>query len=691
KPLLWFHLYWWLAGGCLLILAFLFFIRGTNSHFTERLRLARQRYRGRVRPASLILFTGFLAAAGYIYYNVSFLNAYLTPSEHDQRRAQAEKELKHFETLPLPTVIRAKFQTDLYPYEQRQLTKAIVTIQNKLAVPIDSLLLDGDNLTEYTLKYKGALLPYQCPLFYPRGKFNIFRPALDSGDYRLYILPAPLLPGDSASVEIQSLIAFRGFRNEGYGFNMLYNGSVYNGGLPGLGYDDDEELRRSDKRAKYGLPPRVEKQIAHGDPEGTRRLDAGADFGLTPVDITVSTAGDQWAVAPGRLDNDWIDGGRHYFHYAQQGPGIYPPFLIFSARYARKQDTVCIEGSSPVRINLYYHPPHHANLDRLMAANKDGLRYMSDHFGAYPFGEFSFVEGSVFAPNSEHFPGITLFSEHFGWNARFTDPKQNDYLYYRAAEMLAFQWWGGQVPPNHTSGSPLLSAGISKYLSMVLMEKKYGKDAFSDIHVHEMYDYLFYRVRELRNGQKENNLLYADNPSIWIQKAGLILFGLKDLAGEENINAALREFHEQWAFRDHAPYPGSEDLYKVMQQHVPDSMRYFLTDTWEKITLYDNKIVEAKSEPVTTGGYKLTLRVLIRKVYIDSAGQDHPATGMKDYIDIGVFGAGHRQLYLKKLAFSEGEHTIELWVTGKPEKVAIDPYMNLIDRIPEDNNKNVSP
>jgi len=63
---------------------------------------------------------------------------------------------------------------------------------------------------------------------------------------------------------------------------------------------------------------------------------------------------------------------------------------------------------------------------------------------------------------------------------------------------------------------------------------------------------------------------------------------------------------------------------------------------------------------------------------------------MKDYIDIGVYGAGHKELYLKKLLFTEGEHTIELRVPGKPVRVAIDPERKLIDRIPEDNGKEVT-
>jgi ABC-2 type transport system permease protein len=699
RPLLWFHSYWLLAGGCLLVVAALFFIRGTNNHFTERLGLLRERYRGNLRLSSLVLLAGYLAIGIYIYYNISVLNVYVTHAESDQRRVLAERELKHFETLPLPRVTRLRLQADLYPGEQREITRAFITIRNDGSTPIDTFLLDGDNLTEYTLKYNGDLLPYRCPLSYPRGKFNFFRPARDTADYRLYTLPAALLPGDTALVEINSLLAFRGFRNESYARNQLYNGTVYNGGLPGLGYDDDEEIRNNDKRKEYGLPVKVEQEIPHDDPEGVRHLGAGAVAGLTPIDITVSTSGDQWAVGPGRLQREWMEGGRHYFHYVQEGPGIYIPFIILSARYARMQDSIAIAGSKPVRVSLYYHPAHSANLDRMMTACKDGLRYMSTHYGHYPFGDLSLAEGSVFAPRTASAPGLIMFADQFGWNAHITDPKQTDYLYYRGTELLANQWWGQQVAPNNTTGSPVVSSGLSKYLAMVLMENKYGKDLFSDIRFHEMNDYIWSRIRDLRGERKENTLLYANDWNKWALKAGIVLYGLRDLVGEDSVNAALREFYQAFALRASPPYAGSEDLYKILRKHVPDSLQYYLTDTWEKVCLYDNKVVEVKAVAADSGAnggvgdgkgpYRLSMKVSVNKIYIDSSRQEHAATGMKDYIDIGVYGAGHKELYLKKIPFSEGEHVIELLVPGKPVSVGIDPGRKLIDRKPEDNRKDL--
>ena len=69
---------------------------------------------------------------------------------------------------------------------------------------------------------------------------------------------------------------------------------------------------------------------------------------------------------------------------------------------------------------------------------------------------------------------------------------------------------------------------------------------------------------------------------------------------------------------------------------------------------------------------------------------------MNDYIDIGVFAADTKDrnefnqtnpLYLRKHKLTAGEHTITLIIKGKPERVGIDPYNKLIDRVPRDNVK----
>jgi len=198
---------------------------------------------------------------------------------------------------------------------------------------------------------------------------------------------------------------------------------------------------------------------------------------------------------------------------------------------------------------------------------------------------------------------------------------------------------------------------------------------------------------------KENPLIRANQWFQWGGKAAVVLYGLKDLMGEDSLNAALRDFKNAYAFKNTPPYAGSNDLYRYLQKHVPDSLQYYLTDSWQKITLYDNSVTAAKV--VATGKkneYKVTLNINVAKDWVDNKDNYVPAKQMNDYIDIGVFAADSKNkdgrtvvnpLYLKKYKLGYGKHALVIVVNGKPVRAGIDPYNKLIDRIPDDNNKNL--
>ncbi|HTI08670.1 MAG TPA: hypothetical protein VL832_08940 [Puia sp.] len=696
QPILWYTFYWSVAGAALVVIGSLFYTRGMGGSLKEKVGLARQRFRGASRLGTVLLLAVFLATGGYIYYNVSYLNQYLTHTEEEEQAVAAEKKLKRYGELPLPKVSRIQLYTDLYPDNQTVRTRAYVTLVNKGARPIDSLLLDGDKITEFTFKYNGVPLGYTCPLSFPRGKFNVFRPVQEPSDYRLYVFPTPLLPGDSAKVEVQSLITHQGFENSLYASNRLHNGTFLKyGGLPAMGYDEGDEIGNNDTRKKYGLPKKVWRELPADDSAGRRNLQDGEGEDLVSLDITVSAPVGQTVIAPGKLEREWrVAGGRHYFHYVQDHPAVYMPYGMAAARFAVLRDTVQA-GKQPVNVEIYYHPEHGANLSRFLAAYKDGLRTYSQAFGPYPFSQARLVETSGYSANMFSFPGTVTCTERTGWNADFREPGLLDYIYYSVADQLAHQWWGGQVAPNQTVGSRVLSDGLSKYAAIMLVGKKYGKDMQQRVLETVGWDYDWGRRN---NFYKENDLLHANKGYEWNAKAGMVLYGLASLIGEDSLNAALRELRDQFALRDGGIYAGSYDLYRVLQRHVPDSFRYFLEDSWEKVAFYDNKVVGATATPLGKGdAYKVVLTVDVKKVYMDSTGKEQAATGMNDFVDIGVYaGAAHagvgwgglsKALYLKRLRLSAGRHTLELTVQGKPGKVAIDPERKLMDRNREDNIK----
>jgi ABC-2 type transport system permease protein len=696
KPLFWFNLYWLFCGGLFLVVAAIFFTRGITSSFAERWQLAKERWGPKTRIATFVLLAGFLAVGSYIYYNVSYINDYLTRSERIERAAIYEQQLKRYDKLPLPALTRVRMSADLYPDERKAVTHAFVTLTNRTEQPIDSFLLDGDNLSEYSLTDKGELLHYSNPLIYKTGKFNIFRPRADTAEFRLYHLPQSLGSGDQIELEIHSVQEYKGFANRLEGGSFLKNFMIFTGGLPGMGYDEGDELQSADDRIDYHLPPKKWGSIPHGDPRGANFLSGGDPTTLYGMDITVSIPAGQSLVAPGTLLGDWEGDGRHYYHYAQDRPGMYFHFGVLSAKYAILHDSVTAEPARKIPVDLYYYPSHTANLDRLLAACKDGLRYYSHSFGPYPFDRLMLAESPAYAPEVLSLPGMIVHSENFGWNAIPAGPGSFDYCYFITARDIAGQWWGQQVAPNNTGGSSLVSNGLATYSSLALEEKKFGKENMAAAITNEYQRYIWGRgsARRIHESAGEKPLLDADEGYITEHKAALVLYGLQDLIGEDSLNDALREFNRQFAFRSHPPFAGSDDLYRVLQRHVPDSVRYYLTDTWEKTCFYQNKILDAKATPTGKDNmFKVTFRISVGKTYFDAAGNEHPADSVDDYIDLGIFAADGTEnkrspklnpIWTAKRRLHAGEQTITVIVYGKPAKVGIDPYRMLMEDRPAD-------
>ena len=689
KPLIWFNLYWLSGGGLLMILAAVFYHRGVLSSFSERVRLAFLRFNRRTRIACTLLLIAFLTTGAYNYINVSYLNTFLTPTEKDLRAVAFEKTLKKYEHDPLPAVVNLKMFVDIFPEQRRAITKALATLVNKTNQPIQTLLLDGDQLASFSIQYKGKDMPFIHALIYPRAKLNVFSPAHDTSMYRMYRFPDALMPGDTAILTLNSISGYTGFANDETGTGLLHNGSLFNGGLPGIGYDDDEELGER-KRADYGLPEKEPEFPVKKDPESINQT-IDHNQGLTGFEATISSSGDQFIIAPGHLEKQWKRAGRNYFHYVLKSPGAYNGFPILSARYTVLRDSIKLYDGKNVNIAIFYHNNHSANLNRFMSMAKDGLVYFSKSFGAYPFDEFSIAETAPYIIR-ESFPGIIASSENYQWNARFESPDQFDYCYYFSSFLLAQQWWKHVLSPNHTLGANNIAEGVAKYCALLLMEKKMGKDNIRQ-YLHDESDY--YRWHHNYTFLKEKPLASSNSGYIWDNKMAIFLYGLKDLIGEDSLNNALRRFYKDWAYRDKGPFAGNDDLFGYIKKVVPDSIQYYLSDGLDHITVYDNKILEAKVTPIKKSNeYSVQIKVNVAKYYSDTAYIETPALKMNDYIDIAVFGVEQKgkdgrsltnPLYFHKYKFTAGEHVINLIVKEKPLSVGIDPYEKLLDKNTYDN------
>ena len=227
------------------------------------------------------------------------------------------------------------------------------------------------------------------------------------------------------------------------------------------------------------------------------------------------------------------------------------------------------------------------------------------------------------------------------------------------------------------------------------MKKEYGVDAMQDFLKRELDSYLRGRAGE---NKFEKTLLDNDTQAyVWYRKGGLILYGLQDYIGEKTLNQGFKKFIDSAAFRPKAPFATSNEWYGYIKEVTPDSLQYYLEDSFEKITLYANKVSEATFKKLDNNTFEVQLTVESGKNYYDGNGKELSAPEESNLLDIAVFqndtiidGKTKKvPLILEKKWIKPGKSTFTFVTNKEPIKAGIDPYNKMIDRIPDDNLKSL--
>jgi ABC-2 type transport system permease protein len=169
------------------------------------------------------------------------------------------------------------------------------------------------------------------------------------------------------------------------------------------------------------------------------------------------------------------------------------------------------------------------------------------------------------------------------------------------------------------------------------------------------------------------------------------MYYLKEMIGEDNVNAALRDFLEKYRYAE-PPYPVSLDALDAFYAHTPDSLRYVVKDLFEDITLFENRCKEMTAKDLGNGRWEVTIQVECRNLKADELGKETEVP-VNDYIEIGAFAkpaSGKKYgktLHRERVRISQPVSTFTFIVNEKPDKAGVDPFSLLVDRNPEDNLK----
>ena len=662
-------IFWVGFAGILLLLAVLFYQRGTDTAFKARLHNARQRF-GRPQKVfltvCLLVMIGF---GGYYFVNTNVWNDYVNPEAQKDIQANYEKTLKKlYGKMVQPSVVNIKCSVDLFPKKGHLTLHAVQTYKNMFHVPISLLLVQQPSDMLVTSNYKFSV-PLTKVKDYPNFRLTVYK------------LQTPLKPGDSLQMTISAQRTEKGFTNDGANPSYVENGTFINNFdiFPVLGYQTGNELSDNDDRKKRGmkdqdgLPPRTDTTARMTNLFGQR--------GRTGLDITVSTDPDQIAIAPGYLKGEWKQNNRAYFHYQMDKP-IFDFFNVISGRYLVKRDKW-----HNVNLEIYYQKGDDFNLGIMLAALKGGLDYDSQNYSPFLYKQMRIIEYPKYRNFAQSFPNTVPFSEGIGFIFHHQADKL-DMCYYVTAHELGHQWWAHQVCEANTVGNQMYSEGLAQYSALMLLKKTLPPLELRRYLKYEMDGYLAGRSSEKKF---ENPLDQTDNQSyIHYQKASLVYFAIQDYIGEDNLNKALRKLIANYGNGD--KYPTSDVLEGYLREVTPDSLKYVVDDLFSKITLFDNHVVDPTAKKVKDG-YLVTIPMVATKYYADKAGNE-TQTPIKDYIDVGVFTLdknGEEKLaYLKRMKFTQQKTTVTVLVKDKPEKAGIDPLYKLIDRNTDDNTAQVT-
>jgi ABC-type transport system involved in multi-copper enzyme maturation permease subunit len=682
--LAWFYAYYLALGLVLLAVAALFWVRGTESTRRARLLLARSRFTRRMAAftASAALVTLFCGAS--IYRSTTVLNRYETKKEREARQAEYERTYRGYIDLAQPKIVGVQIAADLVPEERRFRFGGTYHLVNPHDRPVDTLYVGVSALAgEPNLVLDSLVLSRSAEEIRKDLRHGVL----------LYRLTEPLAPGDSIRLTFALRYDARGFPNATTNTAIVANGSfISDDYVPYLGYEPLLELTDTDARKKQKLPPR-ERMPKITDPRGLAHSQFSRDADWVSFEATISTAPDQIAVAPGYLQREWTEGGRRYFHYLSDTP-IAKFFSVLSARYAVHRDRWVGAGGEPVAIEIFHHPGHEYNLDRMTASVKKSLDYFTRTFTPYQFRQVRILEFPRYRDFAQSFPNTIPYSEGIGFVTRVgSEDDDIDMPFFVTAHEVAHQWWGHQVVGASVQGADIMVESLAEYSALKVMEHEYGRDATHKFLRYELDRYLRGRANE--RIREQPLVLTEQQPYIHYNKGSLAFYALQDQIGEERLNGALRKFLLGHHYPSAAPYPTSQELIAELRAATPDSLQHVVTDLFETITLWDHKAEEATAVKRADGKYAVTLTVNARKLRADSLGNE-TEIALGDWVDVGVFGPREpgnklgRPLYLEKHRITEPVMRIEVMVDQLPVKAGIDPYNKLIDREPKDNVREVA-
>ncbi|NTX36055.1 hypothetical protein HUA78_16530 [Myxococcus sp. CA033] len=658
-----FMVYWSAFAGLLALVTWGLWRRGLAPRLGARFQALAARWgrgglAGAVGCGVVLVGTG-----GLILHDTYGLNAYESRDTFLAWQADYERTYKIHEALPLPSIVAVKSAVDLFPAEGRYRVTGTYRLENRTLSPIDTVWVAVPRTARpVSLALRGAEQVAHDERF---------------GMYR-FKLASPLLPGDVSELSFDVTREERGVRAGDFELSLVENGSFIRQTevFPTLGYRRTYEMGNPARRRELGLP-----EIPRMPP-----LDeSGAAPAPSPqvwhtLDVTVSTAEDQTAIAPGTLRKEWSEGGRRYFHYVVDRP-MTPMFAIVSARYAVEKTR-----HQGVDVEVYYHPAHPYNVKAILTAMTRSLDDFGARFHRYPDTQLRVVEiPSYWDFGAFAMSQVIYFVEDRGFLTDMGREDAVDLVTRRTAHEVGHQWWGHMLDPASVEGATMLVESLTKYSEQRVLAGLHGERSLLPVLAFDRDRYLSGRAEE---AEQEPPLYKGTGQSyLYYGKGALVMNALRDLLGEAKLDAALRHLLHAQARENSLT---TLDLLDALHAEASAEQQVLIDQWLKEVVLYDLKVESATVETQADGRFRVTARVSTSKHA--RRGSEAVPLSLDEALDVAVYSESPRDgsgedvpLHVERLRFQGASTEVSFVVDQRPTHVGVDPFFLRIERERGDN------
>lgn len=660
--------YWAGVAGVLALVTVGLWRRGRVQSLWRRTRALPRRWGGRGLAGALACMTVVLTAGGFVFYNTNVLGPYETGEDVGDWREAYERTYRRYEHLPQPSAVALRTAVEFYPEERRFRVAGTYSLENRAGRPIDTVLVSvRRELRPERMELPGArLVRYDAP----------------SGMY-LFVFDRPLSPGQGTELRFRIPSPRNRVESAGFDYSVVRNGSYLTrqAAFPRLGYVVGYELEHPYIRRLRGLPPPRKGTGMQNDPSN----DDQRDLWLT-LDATVSTSGDQVAVAPGELVREWRQGGRQFFRYRTAGP-ITPVYAFASARYQVRR-----VNHRGVMVEVYHHPQHAANVPKMLATATRSLDLFGDRFGPYPRRHLRIVElPRYWGFGAYALPGMIVMPENRGFLTDGGRGGDVDLVTRRVAHEVSHQWWGHGLYPARVEGGTMLVETLAKYSDLRVLEAMQGRAQVLSLLRFEREAYLLWRTYMPTAEPPLSRVV--DLEHVYYSKGTIVMEAIRDLIGEDALDRALR--HLIQTHGPGMPRATVADLRAALWREATPEQQVLIGEWIDGVTFYHLRVESATAQPLPGGRWRVTAKVRARKTNDPGGGTPVTEAPLDEAIDVAVFAddpidTDATPLYAGKHRLRGGLAEVTFEMQGRPGYISLDPFERRIEAERADNVRQVT-